>query len=602
MDEKDLNDELKEKSIPENENQPVDQSENAEVIDQTTEEKDDSGEWSFDGQVHTDLDDLDLSYSGKEIVLEDVEANSFKQDDVITIDKSKIRKVMKIVGISIVALIVALALAFGVMFSFFKANPLEINTPVNTALSVDGKSVSVGEYNYYYAMMTSSDKMQQYVQYMGLDTSKSYEEQYYNEGSKQTWADYFEQSAIDQIKYITALSEKAKDKKIKLTEEQEKSIQTELDTIKSDAVTAGMSTSQYLAKNYGANIGTKTIKSIMTRSFLAQNYYQQEQASKQYTSDEVNKYYDEHSENFITTSFRYLPFEFAEDDETAKAEAKAKAEAFLNDVTSEENFLTAATGYVTESYATYLNDQYTKIAGVAKTDTNIPSNIREWLYTDGVKENDKNVFLDEEQGCYYAVLAIGTPGKNEEKLYSVRHILTNVKSGTGESDAETTDSTATTEAVGPTEQQWADCKVATEKILAEFNKTDKSQLAFAELAEKYSEDTASTTAGTSGLYGGLYSQVPAGKMVPEFESWATDASRKYGDADIVKTEKGYHVMFFITNQETWKYSVEGKIFEDNNKEFIASIDSKKKSGFKKCTAVKAETGKENLTETTTAKK
>lgn len=612
MDEKDLNEKVEENSVPDKAEETVKVDSNHPDTENVTggesnatdakeeSENSDDSQWDFDGQVRTDLSNLDLKYSGQEIVLEDIETSAPKQEDVITIDKSKVRKVFKMIGGAFACLIVALALAFAVFFGFFAPNTLEIKTPINTALKVDGRSVSVGEYNYYYASFTSDSKMQQYQQYMGLDPSKSYDEQIYDPDSKQTWADFFEQSTIDQIKYITALSGKAKDAKVKLTDEQEKSIKTEIETIKSEAVSSNLSTSAYLEKNYGEGIGLKTIKSIMKNSLLAQNYYQQEQANKQYSEDEVNKYYSENSDKFVTTSFRYVPFAYTSTDEASKADAKAKAEAFLNEVTSEEDFIAVAKKYVTDDYSNYLNDQYTKITGLTKSDTNIPSDIKEWLYTDGVKVNDKNVFFNEDQSCYYAVLATGTPGKDETKLYSVRHILTKVKTGQGEEDTSnsTTDTSEQTTTAAPTEKQWDECKKAAEKIIAEFNETDKSQLAFAELAEKYSEDTASTSAGSNGSYGGLYSQVSAGQMVPEFESWATDSVRKYGDVELVKTDYGYHIMFFVSHKESWKFSVENAIFDAGNKDMIASAKSSKKAGFKKCTVAKADVKEESSSQNT----
>jgi hypothetical protein len=34
-------------------------------------------------------------------------------------------------------------------------------------------------------------------------------------------------------------------------------------------------------------------------------------------------------------------------------------------------------------------------------------------------------------------------------------------------------------------------------------------------------------------------------MVDEFNDWCFDSARKTGDTDIVKTEYGYHIMYFI---------------------------------------------------------
>ncbi|NLA81485.1 MAG: hypothetical protein GX849_01380, partial [Clostridiaceae bacterium] len=44
--------------------------------------------------------------------------------------------------------------------------------------------------------------------------------------------------------------------------------------------------------------------------------------------------------------------------------------------------------------------------------------------------------------------------------------------------------------------------------------------------------------------GGLYADVAAGSMVPEFEKWSVEEGRKEGDTGIVKTTYGYHIMYF----------------------------------------------------------
>ena len=39
--------------------------------------------------------------------------------------------------------------------------------------------------------------------------------------------------------------------------------------------------------------------------------------------------------------------------------------------------------------------------------------------------------------------------------------------------------------------------------------------------------------------------VTEGSMVEEFNDWCFDSSRKAGDTDIVKTDYGYHIMYYV---------------------------------------------------------
>ena len=39
-------------------------------------------------------------------------------------------------------------------------------------------------------------------------------------------------------------------------------------------------------------------------------------------------------------------------------------------------------------------------------------------------------------------------------------------------------------------------------------------------------------------------------MVTEFNDWCFDSARKTGDVDIVETEYGYHIMYFVGTSDT----------------------------------------------------
>jgi foldase protein PrsA len=71
-----------------------------------------------------------------------------------------------------------------------------------------------------------------------------------------------------------------------------------------------------------------------------------------------------------------------------------------------------------------------------------------------------------------------------------------------------------------------------EDILAKVKAGDD----FAALAKQYSEDPGSKESG------GEITLAKDHTYVPEFENWALDPVRKVGDAEIVKTTYGYHVM------------------------------------------------------------
>ena len=76
----------------------------------------------------------------------------------------------------------------------------------------------------------------------------------------------------------------------------------------------------------------------------------------------------------------------------------------------------------------------------------------------------------------------------------------------------------------------------------------------------------------SGAFGGLCAATPLGQMVPEFEEWSVDESRKYGDTGIVKSQYGYHIMFFVNDIESYKSSVITAMREAQINELINGVD------------------------------
>lgn len=121
---------------------------------------------------------------------------------------------------------------------------------------------------------------------------------------------------------------------------------------------------------------------------------------------------------------------------------------------------------------------------------------------------------------------------------SVRHILVKVE----------------TEA---TEEDWNLALSEAEGILDEWKAGEATEDSFAALATQYTDDTAS--APTGGLYQNI--NVDA-SYVPAFLEWSVDDTRKPGDTGIVKTEYGYHIMYFVEGTPYWSMIVGDQIVAD----------------------------------------
>lgn len=107
---------------------------------------------------------------------------------------------------------------------------------------------------------------------------------------------------------------------------------------------------------------------------------------------------------------------------------------------------------------------------------------------------------------------------------------------------------ATTDASGyivATDEQWEACRVAAQKLLDDWVAAGAKEEDFAAMANEHSVD------GGSNTNGGLYQYVAAGQMVTNFNDWLFTEGRKTGDYGLVKTEFGYHLMYYVSGDQAW---------------------------------------------------
>lgn len=142
--------------------------------------------------------------------------------------------------------------------------------------------------------------------------------------------------------------------------------------------------------------------------------------------------------------------------------------------------------------------------------------------------------------------------KTSALISDVRHILIEPEGGTKSEDGKT---------VTYSEQEWAACLAEAEKVLNEWKSGEATESTFKELVNKYTDDTASKTTG--GLYDGVMND---GTYMKEFQDWAIDVNRKPGETGIIKTDYGYHIMYFVKGEPEWTYyatqKVQDKIYEE----------------------------------------
>lgn len=117
------------------------------------------------------------------------------------------------------------------------------------------------------------------------------------------------------------------------------------------------------------------------------------------------------------------------------------------------------------------------------------------------------------------------------------------------------------------DEAWEACRQEAEALYEQWKSGDMSEDSFAELAKNNSEDSNAST-------GGLYSNVTDGYMVDAFNDWCFDAARQVGDHGLVKTQYGYHLMFFSGSRDIWYAKAEEDLISDRANELIPAAMEK----------------------------
>lgn len=570
-------------------------------VNQIPDENAEQKEWVFDGVAHTQ-GEIVLENDEFEIVIPASDSKEQSASDSVAhpAEKPKAKPVAEKTApapkkkpdgnkakFALIAVLVALCIAVtGVLGYFYYnvPNSDEKMNPGNIALTVNNTDVSIGMYNYYYSCVAQRYiSYAQYGYYQDLDpyTDFSQQETTDENGNKITWADMFTQDTMNQLKYITSYYEAAIDAGLTLTDEQQETIKTQLDSLKEMASEADQSVDEYIKETYGDYCGYATLSKMLEQCLLAESYYQQSSLNSNVTDEEVQKYYEEHKEDFLSVPFAYLQVVF-DGEEITQADAEKKAKKYAKQIKSVEDMKKALPKACDELIAQYVGMGYfdnAKEASTAlaqqiettikKSDTSFSEDATKWLFSNDVKKGACSTFTDTENHVVYIVLKTAPASVDEDKVYSVRHILVMPKDDEGNALEDPTKGT---------KKQFATAKKEAEALLAEFNKTDKSEKEFAALADAKSEDVESTSNGSSGIYGGLIAGARLGEMVKSFEDWSTDKSRNYGDVDIVESSYGYHVMFYIENVEQYLYDCKQAVTAEKEEKFVTDAKVREHKG------------------------
>ena len=233
-------------------------------------------------------------------------------------EKKKTPKWVGVLVTSLIAVIILASITLGTLNSsgVFKRNTSVVKTE---HFEVNGTMMEYyfnDKYQYYISQMAY------YIQlgYVNLDTSKSLKTQQQSSGT--TWFDYFMDLTVTDVSNILARCEAAYKEGITLDAEEKANVKAYVDSIYSTAKqyadAYGLTVKGYMTSTYGKGVTKKDIIKAEELVALADKY--QETLYNRFkdaiTADDINKYYDEHSDDYITAD--YLSYKFEVTKETVK--------------------------------------------------------------------------------------------------------------------------------------------------------------------------------------------------------------------------------------------------------------------------------------------
>ncbi len=469
-----------------------------------------------------------------------------------------------ILFVVIIGLVIGAALITMLGGAFIRSGIMEKMT---VAATINGDKLNSVEFSYYFndTIMQQynawnesyGDYTSMYMQMYGLDLTKSLADQVYDEETGKTWADYFVDQALAKAQSDQALYDAAMKAGYKLSEEEQASLDSMESNISLYASLYGYSSANsYLRASYGNGASVKSYTEYTRKATIATNYQAKYVTDLSYEDADLRAYEADKMVNFNSYTYNSYYLSYTdyreggtkddkgtvtysdEENDAARAAAKEKAESLLTATTVEE--LDAAIAAMTgdEKKASTRNEDvlYSSVTEL----------MREWITDEARKDGDITVIANESTSTDadgkettvvngYYVVRYESVTDNAEPMSNVRHILFQFEGGTKDDKGNTTYSDA----------EKAAAKKEAEELLAKWKEGDATEESFIALVKDNTDDSGSKETG------GLYEDInPESNYVPNFLNWAIDDERKAGDTEVVETEYGYHVMYYVGDSET----------------------------------------------------
>ena len=405
----------------------------------------------------------------------------------------------------------------------YTADDSLVATEKDTVVATMGDyELTNGQLQIYYWMEVIDflNRYGSYASYFGLDYTKPLDQQLYDKETGQSWQQFFLQCALDNWHHDHAMFLEAEKAGYEIDSYYQEYLDGLYESLLEGATKDGYNTvDAMLQKDMGAGADYQGYMYYMNRYYKGNLYYNSASSKVAVTQQQIDEYFEKNKD--------IIKSNYGVDKESGLVADLMYVLFFPDGATSE------TVGTTTFSDADW---EYARAKAQAVLD--------KWV-AEGATVEGFEALIEEYTKEGYTGGGAGVeqnlPQYNMAEV-DIRHILL-IPEG-GEKDANGK--------MVYTEEAWEACRQKAQAMLDQWVADGADEAVFINLAKEHSQDG-------NAKDGGIYKNVYKDYMVAEFDAWIFDPSREYGDYGLVKTQYGYHLMFFVhgdTGVDQWLFNEE----------------------------------------------
>ena len=334
--------------------------------------------------------------------------------------EAKAQKRMKICGTVILVCLAALIIG-SVATSLVK----RYKTFNGTYIKVGEHELTKLEYDFYNKSVINNyiSANSYFLPYMGLDTTKDFEDQPYYGSESMTWKDSFDEMTVSRIQEVKALADEATANGFTYDEAAE--YESFNANLKTSAAGAGLSEREYYKEVYGEYATAARVEEFVKETLLASAYYDKLTEDYAPSQEEIDAYYGENKNNYDTVSYRSYAFNLADvtseseeaDRIAAVEELQKSAEEFKTRLETGEDFNALCAEYTedAELKASYENAETDYSLNENASYSSVSYTYSDWLFDEVRTAGEITIIPDESTATCY-VVKFESRNKDEETV------------------------------------------------------------------------------------------------------------------------------------------------------------------------------------------